>query len=171
MEYIWPHTRDCRVSFQRKKKKMPRSSANSGVTVYLASTGYHNSLSDLITRPPFSDALGNKLFSPFGGDEPPWRLESSRLGGARSQQSSAVRRKSAVVRRTTSSQRNHGPQTAYNGGKRGWQIQQTSEQRIKSNNDSKGPFSMRHRKTAKSDYLLHVRAPVRSPAWKKLGSH
>jgi hypothetical protein len=65
----WSHTKDCRVSFQRKKK-MPRSTANSGVTVYLALTGNHNSLSDIVTRPLFSDALGNKFFSPFGGDEP-----------------------------------------------------------------------------------------------------
>jgi len=58
------------VVFPSSVKKMPGSTANSGVTVYLTLTGNHNCLSDQVTRPPFSDAIGNKFFSPLGGDKP-----------------------------------------------------------------------------------------------------
>ena len=38
---------------------------------------------------------------------------------------------------------------------------------MKSNNESKGPFSRRHRKTAKRDYVFHAHPSVRPPAYKK----
>ena len=106
--YATGHIQGTVVFPSSTKKKMPRSTANSGVTVYLTLTGNHNSLLDLLTCPPFSDALGNKFFSPFGGDKPQWRVESV---DSVVQSVSSHRSKTHIVQvsvqRATPSQRHH----------------------------------------------------------------
>jgi hypothetical protein len=69
----------CFPPAQKKKKKKKNKCQGQLQTPESLSSFYRKSQqpSDLVTRPQFSDALGNKFFWYFVGDELQWLLESA----------------------------------------------------------------------------------------------